>query len=172
MPGFRVGRPMASRSSIDSGMKRGSSPANGPTPGRAAGLRIFNVSDGAVRTLTTGYDNFPSWSPKGRIVFSRFVNDEFHIFAINPDGTSLTQLTKGPFDDSHPAWAPDGEHVLFSSSRFGFKDEAPMCRYPTALRRAVHHEARRLRSTAADRQPLGGRHARMAARPKPGAATK
>jgi Tol biopolymer transport system component len=108
----------------------GASPPNGPTPGRAAGLRIFNMSDGAVRTLTTGYDNFPCWSAKGRIVFSRLVNDEFHIFAVNPDGTSLTQLTKGPYDDTHPACASDGEQVLFSTSRFGFKDEAPMCDIP------------------------------------------
>jgi Tol biopolymer transport system component len=106
------------------------SPQNGPTPGSAAGLRIFNMSDGAVSTLTTGYDNFPNWSSKGRIVFSRYMNDEFHIFAINPDGTSLTQLTKGRFDDSHPAWSSDGEHVLFSSSRFGFKDEAPLADIP------------------------------------------
>ena len=93
-----------------------------PNAGRAAGLRIFNVSDGAVRTLTTGYDNFPCWSAKGRIVFSRFVNDEFHIFAINPDGTSLTQLTKGPYDDTHPAcvgrWrARAVQHVRASVSR-------------------------------------------------------
>ena len=51
---------------------------------------------------------------------------QFHIFAIRPDGTSLAQLTKGPYDDTHPACAPDGEHVLFSTSRFGFKDEAPL----------------------------------------------
>jgi TolB protein len=106
------------------------SPANGPTPGRAAGLRIFNMHDGKVRTLTNGYDNFPCWSAKGRIVFLRYVDDEFHIFAINPDGSSLTQLTKGPFDDSHPACGADGEHVLFSTSRFGFKDEAPMSDIP------------------------------------------
>ncbi len=106
------------------------SPPNGPTPGRAAGLRIVNLSDGAVRTLTIGYDNFPCWSAKGRIVFSRLEHDEFHLFAINPDGTSLTQLTRGPYDDTHPACAPDGEHVLFSTSRFGFKDEAPMFDIP------------------------------------------
>ena len=88
------------------------------------------MPDGAIRTLTTDYDNFPCWSKKGRIVFSRYVNDEFHIFAINPDGTSLTQLTRGPYDDSHPACAPDGEHVVFSTSRFGFKDEAPMSDIP------------------------------------------
>ena len=99
---------------------------NGPTPGRAAGLRIVNLSDGAVRTLTTGYDNVPCWSAKDRIFFSRLADDGFHIFAINPDGTSLTQLTKGPYDDTHPACASDGEHVLFSSSRNGFKDEAPL----------------------------------------------
>lgn len=104
--------------------------ANGPTPGRAGGLRILNVADGAVRTLTTGYDNFPCWSAKSRIFFSRFVDDEFHIFGINPDGTALAQLTKGPFDDSHPACASDGEHVLFSSSRHGFKDEAPLADIP------------------------------------------
>lgn len=103
---------------------------NGPTPGRAAGLRILNVADGAVRTLTTDYDNFPCWSAKGRIFFSRFVNDEFHIFGINPDGTGLTQLTKGPYDDSHPACASDGDQVLFSSSRHGFKDEAPLADIP------------------------------------------
>jgi len=104
----------------------GASPPNGPTPGRAAGLRIVNLSDGAVRTLTTGYDNFPCWSAKDRIFFSRLADDGFHIFAINPDGTALTQLTKGPYDDTHPACASDGEHVLFSSSRNGFKDEAPL----------------------------------------------
>jgi Tol biopolymer transport system component len=102
------------------------SPANGPTPGRAAGLRILSLADGAVRTLTTGYDNFPCWSAKDRIFFSRLTDDEFHIFGINPDGTSLAQLTKGPYDDTHPACASDGEHVLFSSSRNGFKDEAPL----------------------------------------------
>ena len=106
------------------------SPPNGPTPGRAAGLRIVNLSDGAVRTVTNGYDNFPCWSAKGRIVFSRLERDEFHLFAVNPDSTSLTQLTRGPYDDTHPACAPDGEHVLFSTSRFGFKDEAPMFDIP------------------------------------------
>ena len=97
----------------------------------AGGLRIMNVADGAIRTLTTGYDNFPSWSPQGdRIVFSRLADDDFDIFTIRPDGTGLTQLTKTPGNDSHPAWSPDGTHVLFSSSQFGFKDEAPLADIP------------------------------------------
>src|SRR5207244_307981 len=97
-----------------------------------AQVMIVKPDGSGARALTTGPGNsgFPSWSAKGRIVFSRLVNDEFHIFAINPDGTSVTQLTKGPYDDTHPACASDGEQVLFSTSRFGFKDEAPMFDIP------------------------------------------
>ena len=93
----------------------------------AEGLRIVDLADETVRTLTTGYDNFPAWSPAGDlIVFSRLADGDFDIFSIRPDGTDLRQLTTTPGGDSHPAWSPDGDHILFSSSRHGFKDEAPM----------------------------------------------
>jgi Tol biopolymer transport system component len=149
-----------------------SAPANGPTPGRAEGLRIFTMSDGAVRTLTTGYDNFPCWSKKGRIVFSRYVNDEFHIFAVNPDGTSLMQLTRGPYDDSHPACAADGDHVLFSSSRFGFKDEAVMSDIPQPYGELIV-----MNIDGSDQRPLTDNRWEEGTPawqpvPKPGAATK
>ncbi len=97
----------------------------------AGGLRIMEVSSGAIRTLTTGYDNFPVWSPTGdRIVFSRLADDDFDIYTIRPDGTDTTRLTTAPGNDSHPAWSPDGTHILFSSSRFGFRDEAPLADIP------------------------------------------
>ena len=93
----------------------------------AEGLRIVDLADGTVRTLTTGYDNFPAWSPAGDlIVFSRLADGDFDIFSIRPDGTDLRRLTTTPGGDSHPAFSPDGAHILFSSSRYGFKDEAPM----------------------------------------------
>ncbi|MCY4658454.1 MAG: hypothetical protein OXF93_01390 [Acidobacteria bacterium] len=99
----------------------------------AAGLRIVTLADGAVRTLTTGYDNFPGWSPRGdRIVFSRLADGDFDIFTIRPDGTDLRRLTTAPGNDSHPAWSADGDHILFSSSRYGFKDEAPLSDIPQA----------------------------------------
>ena len=98
---------------------------------RAGGLRIMNVADGKIRTLTTGYDNFPMWSPKGdRIAFSRLANGDFDIYTIRPDGTDLKQLTTAPGNDSHPAWSGDGEYILFSSSRYGFKDEAALFDIP------------------------------------------
>jgi Tol biopolymer transport system component len=97
----------------------------------AGGLRIVTLADGAVRTLTTGYDNFPGWSPRGdRIVFSRLADGDFDIFTVRPDGTDLRQLTTSPGNDSHPAWSADGDHILFSSSRYGFKDEAPLSDIP------------------------------------------
>jgi Tol biopolymer transport system component len=97
----------------------------------AGGLRIVNVTGGGVRTLTTDYDNFPMWSPKGdRIAFSRLAHGNFDIYSIRPDGTDLRRLTDAEGNDSHPAWSPDGEHILFSSSRFGFKDEAPLFDIP------------------------------------------
>jgi WD40-like Beta Propeller Repeat len=42
--------------------------------GKELGLRILDRQDGSIRTLTTGTDNFPFWSPDGsRICFTRNV---------------------------------------------------------------------------------------------------
>ena len=99
----------------------------------AQGLRIVDVATGQVRVLTTGYDTLPSWSPKDdRIVFSRMAKDnrfpfeEFDIYSIRADGTDLKRLTDSEGDDAHPFWSPDGTRILWGSSRFGFKDEAPL----------------------------------------------
>jgi Tol biopolymer transport system component len=97
----------------------------------AGGLRVITIADGKIRTLTTEYDNFPMWSPRGdRIAFSRLANGNFDIYTIQPDGGGLRRLTDAEGNDSHPAWSPDGQYILFSSSRFGFKDEAPLYDIP------------------------------------------
>ena len=41
----------------------------------------------------------------------------FHLYEINIDGSGLTQLTSGPYDDLDPIYLPDGEHLLFSTTR-------------------------------------------------------
>ncbi|MBY0497968.1 MAG: hypothetical protein K2Y23_27495 [Cyanobacteria bacterium] len=88
------------------------------------GLRIMDIDSGAVKTLTTNYDNFPIWSPKGdRIVFSRIVDGDYEIFTIAPDGTGAKRLTSTIGNDAHQGWSPDGSHIVFASSRMGFKDE-------------------------------------------------
>ncbi len=89
------------------------------------GLRIMNLDDRSTLQITTEWDNFPIWSPKGdRIAFVRKTGEDFQVFTIRPDGKDLTQLTDTHGIDAHLAWSPDGERLLFTSSRKGFKDEA------------------------------------------------
>jgi Tol biopolymer transport system component len=89
------------------------------------GLRIMNTDTGAVTTITTGYDNFPLWSPRGDLsMFSRQAQGDYEIYPIKPDGTGVKRLTFSRGNDAHMAWSPDGEHIVFASTRLGFKDEA------------------------------------------------
>lgn len=89
------------------------------------GLRIMNLETRAVTTLTSDYDNFPLWSPRGDLImFARQIDGAYDIFTIHPDGTSLKRLTNGKGNDAHMSWSFDGESIAFASSRMGFKDEA------------------------------------------------
>jgi hypothetical protein len=40
------------------------------------------------------------------------------IAVINEDGSGQTQLTEGGFNDSYPAWSPDGSQIVFQSNRY------------------------------------------------------
>jgi Tol biopolymer transport system component len=89
------------------------------------GLRIMNLADQSVTKLTDDYDNFPVWSPRGnQIGFMRRIDGNFEVMTIQPDGKQLNQLTHTRGNEAHLAWSPDGERLLFTSSRMGFKDEA------------------------------------------------
>jgi TolB protein len=88
------------------------------------GLRIMNLETKAVATVTREYDNFPLWSPRGDLImFSRLVDGAYEICTIKPDGRSFKRLTSTKGTDAHMAWSPDGEFIVFASSRMGFKDE-------------------------------------------------
>ena len=88
------------------------------------GLRIMNLETRAVTTLTSDYDNFSLWSPRGDLImFARQIEGAYDIFTIKPDGTSLKRLTNGKGNDAHMSWSFDGESIAFASSRMGFKDE-------------------------------------------------
>jgi len=88
------------------------------------GLRIKDLESGAVTPLTDGYDNFPLWSPRGDLIlFSRQADGDYEIYTVRPDGTGVKRLTTARGNDAHQAWAPDGEHIAFATSRMGFKDE-------------------------------------------------
>ncbi len=94
-------------------------------PDGGGGLRIMDIRTKAVTSLTEGYDNFPLWSPRGDLImFSRLDDGNYEIFTIHPDGTNVKRLTNTRGNDAHQGWSPDGTHVVFASSRMGFKDEA------------------------------------------------
>jgi Tol biopolymer transport system component len=89
------------------------------------GLRIMNLEDHSIAVLTTKYDNFPAWSPRGELIaFIRKIEGNFEVFTIRPDGKDLRQLTNTPGNEAHLAWSPDGQRLAFASTRMGFKDEA------------------------------------------------
>jgi Tol biopolymer transport system component len=41
----------------------------------------------------------------------------FHLYEISLDGSGLTQLTDGPYDDFDPVYLPDEQHIVFSTTR-------------------------------------------------------
>ena len=79
--------------------------------------------DGSERRLTdnTAQDFGPSWSPNGgRLAFhsDRVEGDDArrgpsHIYLMNADGTGQSPLTTTGADDFNPAWAPDGQVLVF-----------------------------------------------------------
>ena len=72
---------------------------------------ILEDPTGGIRDPQVDYDG-------RKILFSyrRGGQPYYHLYEIGSDGTGLTQLTDGPFDDIEPTYLPDGE-IVFSSSR-------------------------------------------------------
>src|SRR5436189_5311614 len=60
--------------------------------------------------------------PNGRIAFSDYVSGQ--IYAVNPDGSALRQLTrtKPSRGADFPSWSPNGKKILFSRFRNDLPD--------------------------------------------------
>ena len=93
------------------------------------GLEIFAVAtiDGRLRPLVkegvrespTRIAVHPAWSPDGKwIAFATEIASgaRSNIWLVHPDGSGLTQLTRGPTHDDEPAWSPDGRQVAFTAT--------------------------------------------------------
>jgi Tol biopolymer transport system component len=91
----------------------------------AFGLRIIDLEDKSIRTLTTERDNLPFWSPDGELItFTRqYGPANYNICTIRPDGSDLKVLTETGANDGHSVWTHDGR-ILWSSGMHGFRDEA------------------------------------------------
>ncbi|MHB8899098.1 MAG: LamG-like jellyroll fold domain-containing protein [Thermoguttaceae bacterium] len=81
--------------------------------------------DGQVRQLMPReplHGSFwrPDVSYDGRKVlfcFKPHNEKAFHLYEIGADGSGLTQLTDGTYDDFDPVYLPDEKHILFSTTR-------------------------------------------------------
>ncbi len=91
---------------------------------------IFDAEDGMITTADLSYDGKEivfamrrggevRSNPVAHIQdISRYKTEEhnYHIFKINSDGTGLTQLTHGAYNNLDPCWLPDGG-IAFISDR-------------------------------------------------------
>ena len=69
-------------------------------------------------TATPTPTSVPGASPE-RIAFASARDGDFEIYAMSPDGSGVTRLTRNPGDDRDPSSMPDGTRIAFASSRDG-----------------------------------------------------
>ena len=94
---------------------------------RPIGARSVRIAGGFLLLVPLGYCLFSAPSPagavapplNGRIVFASDRSLNRDIFAMDPDGANVQQLTNDPAVDDEPRWAPDGSQIAFQTRRDG-----------------------------------------------------
>lgn len=70
----------------------------------------------------------PAWSPHGDVIaFTKgFVfageGTDNEIYVVHPDGSGARNITRHPANDALPSWSPDGQRLVFRSTRDGNKE--------------------------------------------------
>ncbi|MDM8519649.1 hypothetical protein QUF64_06350 [Anaerolineales bacterium HSG6] len=95
------------------------------------GLGLYDTASQTSRPLTTDYrDKAAVFSPDGtKIAASYWQEGHWEVHVLNADGTGRQRLTETPmavtitekrsWNNSAPAWSPDGQHLTFMTDRTG-----------------------------------------------------
>jgi Tol biopolymer transport system component len=83
--------------------------------------KTFTVSAPTDRAGHTGTAKTVTYTVvvRRKILFSSTRTTNGDIYAMNPDGTGVVQLTSTAGADVQPAWSPDGAKIAFASARSG-----------------------------------------------------
>jgi len=82
-------------------------------------LVLIDLDNHAAREVDCGaVPSHPQWSPDGvHLAFAADPHEgpgsQSDIYAIQPDGTGLTNLTNDPREDERPMWSPEGRLIAF-----------------------------------------------------------
>lgn len=71
-------------------------------------------------TVVVEVTSLPVNNNNGLVVFvSETMLQSYHIYTMNIDGSLVVSLTEGDLNYSNPLWSPNGQKILFQSSRQG-----------------------------------------------------
>ena len=130
------------------------------------GLRIKNLETGAVTALTTGYDNFPLWSPRGDLImFSRQADGDYEIYSINPDGTGVKRLTVARGQRCPPGVVAGRRAHRVRDNAHGVQGRDDVYGCAAAVRRDFR-DARTTGRTSSSSPTISGRKARRRGSPR------
>ena len=79
-------------------------------------LRLFDVVEGAAKTLAEGAPFYFSWAPDGQRLLTHIGNERVEVQSI--DGAQESLLISGGVFPA-PQWAPDGERLVYATADTG-----------------------------------------------------